>query len=101
MMDTPIDSGDPRMCRAIEEIEKLITSRYLSTTLAVTQSADPHGIRILATVDVDDFDEGLDLSEYFHRLAQLHVEEGLPLSAIPVQTPARLARLLAEHPAWS
>lgn len=50
------------MCQAVEEIEGLITSWYPTTTFAVTRSADPPGIRVLATVDVDDIDEVLDLS---------------------------------------
>ena len=67
------------MCRAVEEIEGLITSRYPTTTFAITRSADPPGIRVLATVDVDDIDEVLDLS--IHWWAQLQIEDGLPLAA--------------------
>lgn len=73
--------------------------RYPSTTFAVTRNVDPPGVRVLATVDVDDIEEVLDL--YIHRLTQLQVEEELPLSVVPVQTSARLGRLLAEHPAAS
>ncbi len=73
--------------------------RYPETTFAVTRSADPPGIRVLATGDVDDIDEVLDL--YLHRLTLLHVKDGLPPFVIPAQTPARLARLLTEHPASS
>lgn len=56
-------------------------------------------IHVLAMVDVDDIDEVLD--HYLYRLAQLQVEEGLPLSVIPMQAPVRLSWLLAEHPASS
>ncbi len=57
----------------------------------------PDGIYITATVDVDDIEEVLDL--YIHRLTQLPVAEGLPFYGSVVQTPERLARLLAEHQA--
>ncbi len=46
-------------------------------------------------MDADDIDEVLDCS--IHRLTQLHVEEELPRSVVPVQMPERLVRLLADQ----
>lgn len=77
--EPPTDTLDPQTRWAIKEIEGLITRWYPTITFAVTQSADPPGIRVLATVDIDDLDEVLDL--YIHRLTQLQIEVGLPLSA--------------------
>lgn len=57
----PALDADPRMQRAITEIKALITRRYPGTTFAATDSDDPPGIRVLATVDVDDVDEVVDL----------------------------------------
>lgn len=97
MTETTMTSNDPRMRRAITEIKAMIADRYPSTTFSVDQGFDPDGIYITATVDVDNTDEIYDL--VIHRLGQFQVEEGLPLYLSVVQTPERLARLLAEHQA--
>src|SRR5512135_1841922 len=86
---------DPRMQQAIEEIQGIIAEHYPTASFSVAPGFNPDGTYLTATADVEDTDDVYYL--VIHRLGQLQVDEGLPLYLSVVQTPERLARLLAEY----
>jgi hypothetical protein len=93
-------------------VREIIASRYPTTTFELARAADdPRSIHLLAVVDVDDPDEVGDL--VVDRVVAFHVDDGIPLHAIPLRTlervqgaldvdrgvrwrPARSVRLLGE-----
>lgn len=91
-----ISPTDPRMTRAIAELEERIRSHYPTATFTVEEGEDPDGVYLTAAVDLDDPDEVLDV--VVDRLLELEVGEGLPLYVIPARTPERIAALLRERP---
>lgn len=82
----------PRMEPAIAEMKQTIAGRYPTTTFSVYEWDDPVGIFLSAVVDTDDLEAvtGLILG----RMADLQVDEGLPLFVVPQRTPERHAALL-------
>ena len=67
-------------------------SHYPTATFAIEQSADdPTAVHLVATVDVDDPDEVVDVT--IERELALQQDEGIPVHVIPVRTPERLAAL--------
>jgi hypothetical protein len=83
---------DPRMQAAITELQGLIRERYPEATFAVGYAEDPEGVYLLATVDVEDRDEVVDV--FVDRLVDLQVAEQLPLHVLPVRPPERNAAIL-------
>ncbi len=86
-----------RMQGAIEELKGLVRENYPGATFRVTRSPEDHrSIHLLATVDVEDRDEVMDV--VVDRVMQLQIQEKLPIHVIPVRPRARvLAMLRAEH----
>jgi hypothetical protein len=84
--------GNPRMQAAIAELQDLIRGRYPEATFDARYGEDPEGIYLLATVDVEDRDEVVDV--FIDRLVDLHVEEELSLYVLPVRPPERTAAIL-------
>lgn len=84
-----IHPDNPRIERAVAELQTMIVARYPEATFAVWQGEDPIGTYVTATVDVADTDEGTDL--VIERLIAMQVEEELPVYVIPVQ-PIALSR---------
>lgn len=84
----------PRMQAAIAEMEETIRRHYPDATFSVHTGDDPFGVYLIATVDVDDTDEVMDL--VIDRIVDLHIE-GVPLHVLPVRTPEREAKMLAEQ----
>lgn len=81
--------------QAVAELEGLIRTRYPSTEFRIRQGVDdPETTYLVATVDVDDPDEVLDL--VLDRLIQLQVDEGLPISVLPIHTPERVERTMRQ-----
>ena len=93
-LDWP-DLDDPRMQRAIQEMQALIRERYPDATFSVAYGEDPAGIYLDVMVDVEDMDEVVDV--YIDRLVDLQVEEGLKLHVIPVRPPERIEAMLRER----
>jgi hypothetical protein len=81
-----------RVDAAVSELEELIRSRYPSAEFAVTEGDDPRGIYLLATVDIEDPDEVVDV--FIGRLLQLQVDEALPVYVIPVRPTERIRATL-------
>lgn len=82
----------PPMQAAVEELQATIAQRYPAATFEVGPGEDePEALHLVATVDVDDPDEVMDL--VVGRLMQLQAEDNLPLYVIPVRTPERIAAL--------
>jgi hypothetical protein len=88
MTRAQIHHNDPRIERAVAELQAMIVARYPEATFAVWQGEDPIGTYITATVDVADPDEVTDL--IIERLIGMQVEEELPVYVIPVRPIARI-----------
>lgn len=86
---------DPRIASALTELEERIRGQFPSATFAVTEEDDPTGVYLTATVDLDDPDTVMDVIG--DRLLELEVDEGLPVYVVPVRTPERIARLVAQR----
>ena len=82
---------DPRIGRAVAELQATIRAKYPAATFEVGRGDDPDGTYVWATVDVEDTDEVIDL--VIDRLLELQVEERLPVYLIPVRPPERVAAL--------
>lgn len=86
---------DPRCHAAIQELTTLVAEQYPKASFVVSPGEeDPSVTHIIATVDVADPDEVVDL--VIDRLLELQLQEGLPVHLIPVRTPERTARLAQE-----
>lgn len=72
--------SDPKMERALTELQQLIHDRYPSAIFSVYQGEDPTGTYLKATVDVADADEVVDV--FIDRLIDLQVEEHLPVYVV-------------------
>jgi hypothetical protein len=83
------------MRSAIDELSSLILERYPGTTFSVERDPEEDAVLVWATVDVDDTDEVLD--SFLGRLHELREPEWLPLHIIPIRTPERRERALAEQ----
>ncbi|MBI2939490.1 MAG: hypothetical protein HYY04_03560 [Chloroflexi bacterium] len=83
---------DPRIERAIVELQEMVQRKYPTATFEVSQGDDPVGTYLWATVDVDDTDHVMDV--VVDRLLHLQVEERLPLHFIPVQPVERALQVL-------
>jgi hypothetical protein len=85
---------DERTRQAVDELQRLITSRFPTTTFELVRSPDnPAAIHLLAVADVDDPDAVGDL--VVERVVSLQVEENIPLHVIPLRTPERVEAALA------
>ena len=93
MTDQLLDPQDPRMRRAVSELEVLIRECFPSATFVVSHGEDPDGIYLDAIVDLDDPDPVMDV--VVERLLTLQVDEGLPVHVVPLRTPERNAKLVA------
>jgi hypothetical protein len=91
----------PRIREAIDELEGMIVERFPQATFVVQEGDDPPGIYLLATVDIDDTDEVVDIIG--DRLVDLEVHEELPLYFVPLRPIERVMeeiRKQAEHAPW-
>jgi hypothetical protein len=83
------------MNAAIDEIKNLVISRFPEATFAIVDGKDPEGVHLVATVDLDDMDEVVDL--FIDRLVEFQVDEGLALYVIPVRPVERNAAIVAQR----
>ena len=74
----------------------MIAAVYPGTAFEVTSGEDdPDIIQLIATVDVEDTDDVMDV--VIDRLLELEVDEGLPIYLVPIHLPERvLSRLRSE-----
>jgi hypothetical protein len=84
---------DARVRQAVAELTACIKHAYPSTSVAVQRGMDdPQETWLVATVDIEDPDEVIDL--VLPRLLELQVDQGLPIHVLPIHTPERVARTL-------
>jgi len=76
------------------EMQEMIKAAYPTTTFQIYRGEDPEGVYLRAIVDVDDTNDVMDV--FIDRLVDMQVEERLPVYVVPVHTPERVARLVAE-----
>lgn len=67
----------PRAQAALDELRALIAEHYPRATFAVQRGHEPAGIYLVATVDIEDTDEVLDV--FMDRLVDIQVEDGIPV----------------------
>jgi hypothetical protein len=83
-------SHDLRMASALDELRELIRRQYPGAAFEVTAAPDnPSIVHLIATVDLDDTEDLVDL--VIDRMIELQVDERLPLFVIPQRTPERIA----------
>ncbi len=84
---------DPRVEQAICELQEQIRGKYPSTSFALQQGIDdPEETWLVATVDIEDPDEVMDL--VIDRLLELQLDEQVPVHVLPVHTPERIVQTL-------
>ncbi len=82
-LSVPIDD-------AVTELKECIARRFPTATFRVRRgSDDPGQTYIVATVDIEDPDVVMDT--VLERLLEMQLDEGLPISVVPVHTPERIA----------
>lgn len=86
---------DPRVQQALGELRATITARYPTATFDVFHRDDPEGVRLRATVDVEDTDAVMDL--VIDQLYQIQVEQQLPVYVVTAQPLARIGEQLRER----
>jgi len=84
-----IDSNDLRVRAAMVELQALIQRHYPAATFRKTLGEDPEGMYLMATVDVEDTDDVVDV--YIERLLEFQVDEGLSVYVIPVRPLKRVS----------
>jgi hypothetical protein len=77
------------MEEALGELQGLIAARFPQASFAVEPGEDPPGIYLVATVDVADTDDVIDVVG--DRLLDLQVEEGLTVYVTAIRPVARVA----------
>ena len=87
----------PRMEAAIAEIQQRILERFPEAMFDVGHGEDPEGIHLIATVDLEDLGEVVDL--YLDRLVDMQIDEGLPLYVVPTRPIARSLEMLRREQA--
>ena len=83
---------DPRIQDAVGELRALIAMRYPTATFAVFERDDPEGVRLCATVDVEDTDEVVETA--IEKLTELQTERELPIYLLVEQSLERVAEQL-------
>ncbi len=92
MSVAPVAAGDNRTDDAVRDLTALISARYPATTFKVGPGENPPGTYILASVDVPDDEDVLDV--VVDCLLEMQVDEGLPVYVIPLSTPERTAEIM-------
>jgi hypothetical protein len=81
----------PRMQEAVEELKRLINTRFPQAAFTVEEGFDPEGIYLVTTVDIADTDDVI--AVVGDRLVELQVDEDLPLYVTPLRP---IDRVIAE-----
>ena len=88
------DQTKNRMEDAISELRQLIAERYPEARFSVAAGPeDRQEVHLVATVDLEDPDEVLDV--VMDRMLQFQLDEELPVYVSPRRTPQRRAALWA------
>jgi len=76
---------------ALNELERLIKTKFPEVIFRTYRGEDPEGTYLEAMVDVDDTHDVMDV--YIDHLVDLQVEKKIPVYVIPVRPPKRVAQL--------
>lgn len=74
---------DPRIEKAVAELEEMIRAQYPAAAFEVSRGDDPDGVYLTSTVDVEDTEDVFDV--VVDRLLQMQIDEGLPVYVIAVR----------------
>jgi hypothetical protein len=94
MAESGNSSCDERLNSAIAELQELILHHFPEATFCIESGIDdPEAIHLVATVDVEDRFDVLDLvSEH---VMDIQIDAGIPIFVIPRRTPERIRAMLA------
>ena len=84
--------NDPQIQQAVAELRTLIEGRYPGATFDVFERDDPQGVRLRATVDIEDTDPVMEV--VMDALHDIQVERELPVYVVTEQPIARVAEQL-------
>jgi hypothetical protein len=87
---------EPAIRQAVQELQALISARYPDAAFAVFERNDPDGIRLQATVDLEDTDEVMDA--VVDALFDIQVERGLPVYVVTEQPLQRVVERIGAEP---
>lgn len=82
---------DTPMADAIRDLQRRILERFPEATFVVEEGSDPDGLFLVATVDIPDTDDVIDLVG--DQLVAYQVEERLPIYVVPLRP---IERVLAQ-----
>jgi hypothetical protein len=83
MSDT-LELTNPKIQQALDELKGLILAHYPGAQFRVSRGQDdPAAIHLVATVDVEDTEDVVNLT--IEREQALQIDEGLPIFVIPIQ----------------
>jgi hypothetical protein len=85
-------TSDPHIQKAVDELRALIAGRWPDARFDLFERDDPAGLRLQATVDLEDTDEVMDL--VMDALYDIQVERGLPVYVVTAQPLPRVAAQL-------
>lgn len=92
MMTPERHINDPGVRDAVAGLRALIAARYPTASFEVFERDDPPGVRLCATVDVEDTDEVVDT--VLDELTELQTERELPVYLLVEQPLDRVAEQL-------
>jgi hypothetical protein len=85
-------TSDPQVQGAVEELRSLIAARYPGARFDVFERDDPKGVRLQATVDLEDTDDVMEA--VLDALYDIQVERGLPVYVVTEQSLPRVTEEL-------
>ena len=92
MIANRVPATDPQIDAAIAELQQLISARFPDAVFAVAPGEDPGSVHLVATVDVEDTEEVIDV--VIDRLVSLHVDERVPVYVVAVRPLERVVAML-------
>jgi len=92
MTTTSVALDTPQMNAAIAEIKQRILEHFPEATFEVGPGEDPSGMYLIATVDLEDLGEVVDL--FLDRLVDIQIDEELPLYVITTRPIARTREMV-------
>jgi hypothetical protein len=87
------DAIVPRLEEALAETRGLIQGHYPAARFDIAEGEDPTGLYLVATVDVEDMGEVVDV--FLERLVDFQVDEELPVYVLLARPRERNAAILA------
>ena len=89
MKNSRIASDDPHVQAAVVELQALIQQHYPTATFQEKLGEDPEGTYLMATVDVEDTDEVVDV--YIDRLLEFQIDAGIAVYVVPIRPLKRIS----------